>query len=147
MVVWRFQSSQFPLINGEGARLTGGRWNQEGTAVIYVSENAVLAAMEVIVHHGGIPEDYVGITIDIPEDIEIMTAEIPDGWPDVREEITAQLGAIWVNAGQHAVMRVPSATMSAQATITSSTRRIPISDAFLSISLRSDFHPRLRTRD
>jgi RES domain-containing protein len=58
MVVWRLQGSKFPLINSEGARLTGGRWNRQGTSVIYASEDAVLAAMEIIVHHGGIPEDY-----------------------------------------------------------------------------------------
>jgi RES domain-containing protein len=52
MVIWRLQGSKFHLINSEGAKLTGGRWNQPGTAVIYASEDAVLAAMEVIVHHG-----------------------------------------------------------------------------------------------
>ena len=113
MIVWRFQSSRHPLINSEGARLTGGRWNQEGTPVIYTSENPLLAAMEVIVHHGGIPEDYVGIKIEIPDDVEIRTADVPDGWPDaVPEETTAQWGTSWVNACQEAALRVPSATMS-----------------------------------
>ncbi len=113
MVIWRCQSSQYPLINSEGAKLTGGRWNQEGTPVIYASENIVLAAMEVIVHHGGIPEDYVGIRIEIPDDVEIGTAEVPEGWPDVvPEEVTAEQGTNWVNACKQAVLRVPSATMS-----------------------------------
>jgi hypothetical protein len=39
--------------------------------------------LEVIVHHGGIPEDYVGTRIEIPDDLEIGTLEIPEGWPDV----------------------------------------------------------------
>lgn len=113
MVIWRLQSSQYPLINSEGARLTGGRWNQEGTPVIYASESTVLAAMEVMVHHGGIPEDYVGIKIDIPDELEIGTVEIPDGWPDVvPEAVTAEQGTEWVNACKQTVLRVPSATMS-----------------------------------
>lgn len=113
MVIWRIQSSQYPLINSEGARLTGGRWNQEGTRVIYASETVVLAAMEVIVHHGGIPEDYVGIRIDIPDDLEIGQVEVPEGWPDiVPEELTAEQGSVWVNSCRQAVLRVPSATMS-----------------------------------
>lgn len=113
MVVWRLQGSKHPLINSEGAKLTGGRWNQPGTPVIYASEDCVLAAMEVIVNHGGIPEDYIGIKIEIPDDFEIGTLPIPGGWPDlVPDEVTAQQGSSWVNAGQQAVLRVPSATMS-----------------------------------
>ncbi len=104
MVVWRLQGSRHPLINSEGAKLTGGRWNLAGTAVIYASEDMVLAAMEIIVHHGGIPEDYIGIRIDIPDQIEIGTLNIPAGWPDlVPEAVTARQGTDWVNAGSHAV--------------------------------------------
>jgi RES domain-containing protein len=113
MVIWRCQSSQFPLINSEGARLTGSRRNREGTPVIYASESIVLAAMEVIVHHGGIPEDYIGVRIEVPDDLEIGTVEIPEGWPDVvPEAVTAEQGTTWLNACKQAVLRVPSATMS-----------------------------------
>lgn len=145
MVVWRFQSSRFPRINGEGARLTGGRWNHKGTPVIYASENTVLAAMEVIVHHGGIPEDYVGIRIEIPDDVAIMIMDVPDGWPDnVPEEVTAGLGTDWVRAGLYAVLRVPSATMS-----DSGYNYVlnPAHPDFIRISFHFEpirFHPRLR---
>lgn len=113
MVIWRLQGSQFPLINSEGAKLTGGRWNRPGTAVIYAFEDTVLAAMGVIVHHGGIPEDYIGIKIEIPDDLEIGLVDVPDGWPDlVSEEVTAEQGTAWVDTCMQAVLRVPSATMS-----------------------------------
>lgn len=113
MIVWRLQSRKYPLVNSEGARLTGGRWNQPGAPVIYASEDTVLAAMEVITHHGGIPEDYVGVKIEIPDDVEICPANIPDGWPDlVPEAVTAEQGSKWVAGCTHAVLRVPSATMS-----------------------------------
>jgi RES domain-containing protein len=86
---------------------------RKATPVIYASENPVLAAMEVIVHHGGIPEDYVGIRIEIPDDLEIGTVDVPDGWPDVvPEELTAEQGTKWADACKQAVLRVPSATMS-----------------------------------
>jgi RES domain-containing protein len=110
MIVWRLQSRKHPLINSEGARLTGGRWNLQGTSVIYASETTVLAAMEVMVHHGGIPQDYVGIKIDIPDDLEIGNIDVPDSWPNlVPEELTAKQGTEWVNACTQAVLRVPSA--------------------------------------
>ncbi len=55
--------------------------------------------MEVIVHHGGIPEDYVAIRIEMPDEVEILPANVPDGWPDlVPESITAEQGTVWVNS-------------------------------------------------
>jgi RES domain-containing protein len=73
----------------------------------------VLAAMAVIVHHGGIPEDYVAIKIEIPEDLEIGTLDIPDGRRDlVPEIVTAEQGTNWVTASSQAVLRVRSATIS-----------------------------------
>ena len=113
MVVWRLQDSRFPLINSEGARLTGGRWNQPGTSVIYASEDMVLAAMEIIVHHGGIPDHYIGIRIEIPDDLEIGRIDAPEGWPDlVPDAVTAEQGTRWVSSSAQAVLRAPSATMS-----------------------------------
>ena len=35
---------------GEGGRVYGGRWNSQGTAVVYVSEHESLAALELFVH-------------------------------------------------------------------------------------------------
>lgn len=113
MVVWRLQDGKFPLINADGAGITGGRWNQQGTSVIYASEDTVLAAMEIIVHHGGIPEDYIGVRIEIPDDLDIGTIDVPAGWPDlVPEAVTAEQGSNWVKKSAEAVLRVPSATMS-----------------------------------
>ena len=113
MVVWRLQDSKHPLINSAGAALTGGRWNRQGPPAIYASEDMVVAAMEVIVHHGGIPDDYIGIKIEIPDDVEVGVIDIPAGWPDiVPEAITAEQGTNWLNSSTHAVLRVPSATMS-----------------------------------
>jgi RES domain-containing protein len=147
MVIWRLQGSKFHLINSEGAKLTGGRWNQPGTAVIYASEDAVLAAMEVIVHHGGIPEDYIGIRIDIPDDLEIGLVDVPDGWPDlVPQEVTAEQGTNWVNTCNQAVLRVPSATMPVAGF---NYVLNPAHQDFARISFSFEtvkFHPRLRRR-
>ena len=37
-------------LDGEGARLYGGRWNLPGVAAVYLAESCALAALEVLVH-------------------------------------------------------------------------------------------------
>jgi RES domain-containing protein len=113
MDAWRIQARKYGLKNSEGAFLTGGRWNMKGTRVIYASESPTLAALEVMVHHGGIPIDYVGIHIAIPDDITIHTMDLPSGWPDlVPAAVTAEQGTQWATSLVSAVLRVPSVTMS-----------------------------------
>jgi RES domain-containing protein len=36
--------------NGEGARFFGGRWNNPGTAIVYVAGSQALAALEMLAH-------------------------------------------------------------------------------------------------
>src|ERR1700719_2551514 len=38
--------------DGDGARVDGGRWNSPGTPVVYTSQSAALAALEILVHLG-----------------------------------------------------------------------------------------------
>jgi RES domain-containing protein len=51
MRVWRLTKAQFsPGLDGEGARLAGGRWNSPGKPVVYCSMHLSLAALEALVH-------------------------------------------------------------------------------------------------
>lgn len=38
------------MVNGDGAREYGGRWNPPGVAAVYASENLSLATLEILVH-------------------------------------------------------------------------------------------------
>ncbi len=98
MFVWRLQVQRHPLKNAEGARITGGRWNEEGTPVIYALDTIEPAALEVMVHHGGIPGD-----------IEIARPNIPEGCPGlVPQSITASLGTAWAQECARYALQVPS---------------------------------------
>jgi RES domain-containing protein len=40
-------------LNGDGARITGGRWNSKGRPAVYASSTIALATLETLMHLGG----------------------------------------------------------------------------------------------
>jgi RES domain-containing protein len=72
-------------LSGKGAAKYGARWNPGDIALIYTAQNRSLAMAEVAVHLtlATLPEDYMVITIDIPEDIKVKQlteADLPEDW-------------------------------------------------------------------
>jgi RES domain-containing protein len=117
MRVWRLARSVYPVLDGEGARLYGGRWNAPGTPMVYAAESLSLAALELLVHLNPdrIPEDLVAYAIDIPDGLDtwrIDPGDLPDGW-NRRAEVPElrQLGEAWVQDAITAVLNVPSAVI------------------------------------
>ncbi len=50
-VAWRLVNPRYaPGIDGEGARLWGGRWNLPGRPVVYAASSLALAVLEYLVH-------------------------------------------------------------------------------------------------
>src|SRR3990167_9051926 len=49
---WRLVKARLSAhaFDGEGARLHGGRWNSPGTKMVYTSQSAALAVLELLVH-------------------------------------------------------------------------------------------------
>ena len=69
---------QFVDLNGEGARLYGGRWNSPGRPMVYAAESAALALLEVA---GAprpaarqLPDDYVLLRLDL-DDLRVETVD------------------------------------------------------------------------
>jgi RES domain-containing protein len=118
MFVYRLASRLYAPNDSDGARLYGGRWNEPGTPVIYTSATRALAALEVIVHYGAIPEDYRIVVIELPDRLAIENVsldDLPEGWPgesSVTE--TANRGSGWASSLRTAVLRVPSAAIRAE---------------------------------
>jgi RES domain-containing protein len=104
MRVWRVSRAAFADLNGEGARLYGGRWNSPGRPVVYTAENPALAILEVRVHldldPDLIPDDYVLMEIDISgaEITELATA--PDD--------PSAFGDAWLAKAGTPILKAPS---------------------------------------
>jgi len=101
-------------LTGKGAAIKGARWNSIGVELIYTAINRSLAMAEVAVHFtlATLPEDYVMITIDIPNDIEtkqLTEADLPRNWKDFpHPNSTQKIGDDFVAEDQCCVLMIPS---------------------------------------
>ena len=115
MTVYRIGSSRYPANDGLGASLYGGRWNHKGTSVIYSAESRALCALEVLANADELADDYISISIEIPDDLSITSvsmADLPTGWdanPSI--EATRDIGTDWAKGLATAVLSVPSAVI------------------------------------
>ena len=116
MIVWRLARLAHAKLDGEGARLAGGRWNTRGRAAVYASSRLSLAALELLVHTDVplAPPDLVAFEIDVPDtlDIELVDlAELPKDWRLPGHPSCRAVGDTWLAEERTAVLRVPSAVV------------------------------------
>src|SRR5689334_11179719 len=97
----------------EGARLHGGRWSYPGFAVLYCAQSLSLAALEILANSLRLPQNMVGVEIDIPEHIGIKLVDfsmLPSGWDGSPPSAASMdVGTKWIKEGLTAVLQVPSA--------------------------------------
>jgi RES domain-containing protein len=115
VVVYRIGSSRHPANDGKGASLYPGRWNHEGTPVVYCAESRCCCALEVLVNADELADDYISISIEIPDDLGLMSmevADLPAGW-DANPSIdaTRDIGSSWAMSQSTPVFSVPSAVI------------------------------------
>jgi len=114
-VVWRLTRASFRALDGEGARLAGGRWNSEGRPVVYASSTLALAALEYLVHvdPADVPDDLVAMGIELPtgsSTARVTLDNLPKDWNRVLDHPACQgTGDEWADAGRTLALRVPSA--------------------------------------
>lgn len=115
MHIYRLCRPTFKSLDGEGARLFGGRWNSPGRPVVYTSSTLALAALEALVHFpiALAPPDLVALTIDVPDDVAIAEPELntlPADWYDHSNMSACRaVGDAWLSSGSSALLRVPAA--------------------------------------
>jgi len=117
-IVWRLTRPPYaPGLDGEGARLAGGRWNSPGRAVVYCSATLALAVLESFVHLPSVlrgttrlPE-MTAVKLQLPE-----TAPITELGADAETHLfdlaaCRAVGDQWLAAGEALALSVPSAVV------------------------------------
>lgn len=103
-------------MSGTGAKVSGGRWNDVGEALVYSSESRALACLETIVHlnAGGLPFNRYLVEIDVPDDVwaaaeQADPSALPVGWDAEPAGLASvRYGSAWVSSLRSALLLVPS---------------------------------------
>ena len=116
MIVHRLARLAHAKLDGEGARLAGGRWNSPGRPAVYASSRLSLAALELLVHTDVplVPPDLVAFEIEIPDALDVESValtDLPKDWRQPWHLACRAIGDTWLAEERTAVLRVPSAVV------------------------------------
>jgi len=111
--IYRVCRARYARLDGEGARLAGGRWNSPGRAVVYMAESVALAVLENLVHMSpqDFPTGYVCVAAVLPDGLNIATEQDLRLRADLRELSSQDLGDWWIDSKESAVLEVSSAVV------------------------------------
>jgi RES domain-containing protein len=109
--LWRLTKEQFlPGLDGEGARLAGGRWNSPGLPVVYCSSSLALAALEALVNiprlrrRAGELQPLIAVALEVDE-----AAIVDPGFPRTQHvAVSRAAGDAWLRSASSLGLSVPS---------------------------------------
>jgi RES domain-containing protein len=115
LILWRI--SNYADLSGTGGLLHRGRWHNRGRPVVYLSQSAASALLEVLVHieashPSELPRQYQLLEVDLPDDASVIDAALPltEGW-QLDLPSTRRVGDRWLADGSSLLLRVPSAVV------------------------------------
>jgi len=112
VVLWRI--SRHKDLTGAGGLRFAARWHHKGQPVVYLSESAASALLEVCVHTASndVPPKLLLLRVEGP-DLPIASVEnLPEDWR-ARQDVTRDQGTTWLRKGEAVLLRVPSAIVPA----------------------------------
>ena len=148
MRVWRIARGRFPVLDGEGSRRIGGRWNSPRVPLVYTSGSRSLAVLEarVGIDPANVPADLRLFEIDVPDEapLEVLDPRLLDAdWQRPRSAGCQLLGDEWAASLRTLVLAVPSAVVPDERNYLINPRHPAITAARVVRSLPFEFDPRL----
>jgi RES domain-containing protein len=128
VIVWRLALNKkynAADTSGAGAKSSGGRWNHQGTPVLYCGDSQALCILENLVHKDptGLPLYRHMVEVDIPDLIwksrkVLRLAAAPVGWDlEPAGPPSKDYGTNWLTGMSSAVLLVPSAISPADCSV------------------------------
>lgn len=109
---YRIADQRYPIFDGGGTMLLGGRWNAPGRRVIYAALTFAGAMLEVLVHTntGRVPTHHAYVEISIPASVRVERLDITEvpGWNAPGYTVSRAFGDRWYDSRRSAVLVVPS---------------------------------------
>jgi RES domain-containing protein len=148
MLVYRLCNPKYSNdLSGTGSAIAGGRWNKKGRAVVYTSESAALALLEVVVNIPPMFQPNLNLlTIEIPENLiaEIKKESLFSNWFKYpAPTMLAEIGEGFYKDKSILGIKVPSSVVSSNFNIILN----PNSSEFSRVTIKSSepfiFDPRL----
>lgn len=135
-------------LDGEGARLHGGRWNPPGLAAVYLAESRALAALEILVHapREALSLEWRVIAVEVPDEAIKAPAgkHLPDGWRNQPSSPEARrFGAAWLSKSAELAMALPSVIVPLERTLLVNPRHPAVARLKAAKAERFVFDPRL----
>jgi RES domain-containing protein len=151
-IVWRLTRPEFAdKLDGEGARLFGGRWNSRGRSAVYTSSHLSLSLLETYVN---IPPELrddlpalQAVRISVPDDAKARTVgpnELAVLMKE-RDPIAASraIGDEWIEVQTELVLVVPSVVVPEETNVILNPVHSGMRDVAILSTRRFDFDSRL----
>lgn len=147
MIVYRLCKAVHAALDGEGARLWGGRWNSPGRPMVYAAASPSLAVLEVLVHLDLpaelIPDDMVLLTIKVPDDAAFeLIADIRQS-AETQTDACRQAGDAFLEAGSALGLKVRSMVVPQETNLLLNVRHADMARVTVVASEPFAFDPRL----
>lgn len=104
MLVVRLAKRAYADLSGNGAAISGARWNSKGKRMVYTASCGALATVEYLAHLNTLPSGLMMMFIDIPDTLQIERVKSIPADPAA----FLQIGDEWLDSKSTSILEVPS---------------------------------------